>query len=163
MLYHLIFPAVAPCQGSSIRVRGWFSVINGKPLSPFVTSLRIFQCPAVFHRALAVLLGLAVVAAGSWDCSFDLLISPSDLWKVTRLTTSCAFWIYSDTSMEQANQYFFQWSVLEEDSTETELFFFSFSSSVPGEMDSSLASCALQEMQLRSLCRCHSKHSPDID
>lgn len=65
MLYHLIFPAVAPCQGSSIRVRGWFSVINGKPLSPFVTSLRIFQCPAVFHRALAVLLGLAVVAAGS--------------------------------------------------------------------------------------------------
>lgn len=59
--------------------------------------------------------------------------------------------------------FFPEWSVLEEDSTETELFFFSFNSSVPGEMDSSLASCALQEMQLSSLCRCHSKRSPDID
>lgn len=31
MLYHLIFPAVAPCQDSSVRVRGWLSVRNGKP------------------------------------------------------------------------------------------------------------------------------------
>jgi len=52
--------------------------------------------------------------------------------------------------------------VLEEDVTETEEFFFSFNFSAPREMDSSLAPCALQEMQLSSLCHCHRKHSPDI-
>lgn len=58
--------------------------------------------------------------------------------------------------------FFPEWSVLEEDITETEEFFFSFNFSVPGEMDSSLAPCALQEMQLSSLCHCHHKHSLDI-
>lgn len=59
--------------------------------------------------------------------------------------------------------FFPEWSVLEEDITETEEFFFSFNFSVPREMDSSLAPCALQEMQLSSLCHCRRKHPPDIN
>lgn len=39
--------------------------------------------------------------------------------------------------------FFPAWSGLENDITETEEFFFSFNSSVPGEMDSSLVPCAL--------------------
>lgn len=58
--------------------------------------------------------------------------------------------------------FFPELSVLEEGITETEEFFFSFNSSVPGEMDSSLAPFALQEMQLSGLCHCHRKHSLDI-
>lgn len=42
--------------------------------------------------------------------------------------------------------------MLEEDIKETEEFFFSFNFSVLGEMDSSLAPCALQGMQLSRLC-----------
>lgn len=59
--------------------------------------------------------------------------------------------------------FFPEWSVLEEDITETEEFFFSFNFSDPGEMDSSLAPCALQEMQLSSLRHRHRKHSLDIN
>lgn len=54
-------------------------------------------------------------------------------------------------------------SVLEDDITETEEFFFSFNFSVPRETDSSLAPCALQEMQLSSLSHCRRKHSLDIN
>lgn len=58
MLYHLIFPAVAPCQDSSIRVGGWLSVRNGKPYS-------LLSLPFEFFRALLCLPGLRCPAGFS--------------------------------------------------------------------------------------------------
>lgn len=162
MLYHLIFPAVAPCQDSSIRVGGWLSVRNGKPYSLLSLPFEFFgallclpglRCPAGFSnggsRQLRLLIWFPCFSAGfmEGDQAHYLLCILSAL-----------------THRDEAGKpiFFPEWSVLEEDITETEEFFFSFNFSVLGEMDSSLALCALQEMQLSRLCLCHCKCSPDI-
>lgn len=128
--------------------------------TPFCHFPLNFSEPCCVSQGSAALLGLAMVAAGSWDCSFDFPVSLLGLWKVTRLATSSAFWVHTHRDEAGKPILFPEWSVLEEDIRETEEFSFNFS--VLGEMDSSLAPCALQEMQLSRLCLCHCKCSPDI-
>lgn len=162
MLYHLIFPAVAPCQDSSIRVGGWLSVRNGKPYS-------LLSLPFEFFGALLCLPGLCCPAGFSNGGSRQLkLLIWFPCFSAGFMEGDQAHYLpcilSTFTHRDEAGKpiFFPEWSVLEEDIKETEEFFFSFNFSVLGEMDSSLAPCVLQEMQLSRLCLCHCKCSPDI-
>lgn len=135
MLYHLIFPAVAPCQDSSIRVRGWLSVINGNLL---------LSLPFKLFSALLCFAGLSSPAGFSNGGSRQLRLfisfphfSPRFMAGDQADCLLCILNILRHQHGAGKPIFFPEWSVLGEGITETEVFFFSFNSSVPGEMDSS--------------------------